>query len=1053
MRIVKLVAVDAQTDEKQTFTFGTSSSGKPLIAAKGGRLNSYLEFCFTDEAESVKDVEVEFSVEGQLYSLSKTHTQEGVKTLLKALQNGKWNVVARANATEYVERLIGESVGDMLKQDFVNNAAVEGFDGNLLAFEKIRLLAEVEQTISQSSQEAQRLWDSARSKVKQYASSQNDEPIVTPEQIEEIEVELEEISSKLANATAELADLKEQYAASSFVQDVQRELQLAQEKYNLLIGKQNEIDKLRSALRLREDVDALLPKVNTLKEIIRQKDEYEKKRYAVTSEIEWQQNELDGIEKSLEEKNKLFVATQDKRSRIEGINAELTTIASLYEKNRNLNQRLTDLTEKEQRFAAEKVMYANKLDAIEKSLAELNQSLSEFSIPSKSVGELLEAVRVDVKIDEVTAQIDKLNGEIAVKESRIAEKESNLVVQVKRFRSVAELDVAVTPIKAKDTILQVLDSKYAKLETVNASLEEKLINLRRAAEEYKYKILQVEQSRAVLEGRRDKALLVKQEEFKREVFLNSQKTYSDDASGVFAVTVNFNDSEIDSLNRQIADRVAKKEDYLRRASALEGSIKEIARHIDVNSADMATLNKEKANIVNRYNEIISQNTGEAAFNYVKALSSNNGTQYLLDVQQEVVRSEAELTEEKRTLETLKNKLSSLKSRLKYLADTQTQLDSPQASIDALVSSNDKLRDELASVGEGLASGYEQYKAVARQMEGVDSKLEDVRSAIIEITKTVGVNEDLVEQCNKRARELAGCDDVEQAVANFKYELGDVESERQMLVESKQNVEKELFKKRLELEKTQWLYDSKCNEYSDVYGELKMEFGLRGLDVEQATAMNFDESADEGKKVVADYDAAKKSLAEKIDNLYSVIKNKSVSPIASEQLSAKQREVDFLVERQKRLEEQRRNYMQNYVVASAARMKVTVAAAEAKTLESLRTTIGHNQVMGLLIRDKVNSVVTLASQYFKTFAGKNASFVLDGYTVAVEADGVKTAYVDLPFDVKTAAYVSLLLACPSTDTTDGRWLVFEERIAMDTQALAQMLLNISDVSYVVDYSRE
>lgn len=1053
MRIVKLVAVDAQTDEKQTFTFGTSSSGKPLVAAKGGRLNSYLEFCFTDEAESVKDVEVEFSVEGQLYSLSKTHTQEGVKTLLKALQNGKWNVVARANATEYVERLIGESVGDMLKQDFVNNAAVEGFDGNLLAFEKIRLLAEVEQTISQSSQEAQRLWDSARSKVKQYASSQNDEPIVTPEQIEEIEVELEEISSKLANATAELADLKEQYAASSFVQDVQRELQLAQEKYNLLIGKQNEIDKLRSALRLREDVDALLPKVNTLKEIIRQKDEYEKKRYAVTSEIEWQQNELDGIEKSLEEKNKLFVATQDKRSRIEGINAELTTIASLYEKNRNLNQRLTDLTEKEQRFAAEKVMYANKLDAIEKSLAELNQSLSEFSIPSKSVGELLEAVRVDVKIDEVTAQIDKLNGEIAVKESRIAEKESNLVVQVKRFRSVAELDVAVTPIKAKDTILQVLDSKYAKLETVNASLEEKLINLRRAAEEYKYKILQVEQSRAVLEGRRDKALLVKQEEFKREVFLNSQKTYSDDASGVFAVTVNFNDSEIDSLNRQIADRVAKKEDYLRRASALEGSIKEIARHIDVNSADMATLNKEKANIVNRYNEIISQNTGEAAFNYVKALSSNNGTQYLLDVQQEVVRSEAELTEEKRTLETLKNKLSSLKSRLKYLADTQTQLDSPQASIDALVSSNDKLRDELASVGEGLASGYEQYKAVARQMEGVDSKLEDVRSAIIEITKTVGVNEDLVEQCNKRARELAGCDDVEQAVANFKYELGDVESERQMLVESKQNVEKELFKKRLELEKTQWLYDSKCNEYSDVYGELKMEFGLRGLDVEQATAMNFDESADEGKKVVADYDAAKKSLAEKIDNLYSVIKNKSVSPIASEQLSAKQREVDFLVERQKRLEEQRRNYMQNYVVASAARMKVTVAAAEAKTLESLRTTIGHNQVMGLLIRDKVNSVVTLASQYFKTFAGKNASFVLDGYTVAVEADGVKTAYVDLPFDVKTAAYVSLLLACPSTDTTDGRWLVFEERIAMDTQALAQMLLNISDVSYVVDYSRE
>ena len=67
---------------------------------------------------------------------------------------------------------------------------------------------------------------------------------------------------------------------------------------------------------------------------------------------------------------------------------------------------------------------------------------------------------------------------------------------MKRFRSVAEIDVAVTPMKAKDTILQVLDAKYSKLETINQSLQEKSRNLDRALEDYKFRIIQIEQSKA-----------------------------------------------------------------------------------------------------------------------------------------------------------------------------------------------------------------------------------------------------------------------------------------------------------------------------------------------------------------------------------------------------------------------------------------------------------------------------------------------------------------------------------------------------------------------------
>ena len=64
---------------------------------------------------------------------------------------------------------------------------------------------------------------------------------------------------------------------------------------------------------------------------------------------------------------------------------------------------------------------------------------------------------------------------------------------------------------------------------------------------------------------------------------------------------------------------------------------------------------------------------------------------------------------------------------------------------------------------------------------------------METQKTVKVNETQIRQSTEKAKKQAGSDDIEQAVANFRYDLGDVESERNMLAESKQAVEKEVFK--------------------------------------------------------------------------------------------------------------------------------------------------------------------------------------------------------------------------------------------------------------------
>ena len=168
------------------------------------------------------------------------------------------------------------------------------------------------------------------------------------------------------------------------------------------------------------------------------------------------------------------------------------------------------------------------------------------------------------------------------------------------------------------------------------------------------------------------------------------------------------------MEQELSARTMDRELLLERSYQLEGSLKEIKRHMEINSAEMESLQREKANINSRYNEIVAQNTNETVFNYLKALNADGGTKYLLDVQQDAVRSEAELAELKRATESLRAKLSALKSRMKYLKETQQQLDSTQVSVDSLVSTNDKVKEELTDIGERLSASYEQYKAVSRQ---------------------------------------------------------------------------------------------------------------------------------------------------------------------------------------------------------------------------------------------------------------------------------------------------------------------------------------------------
>ena len=1055
MRISKVIVTNSQSSEKQTFTFGTASQGKEAVTSKGGHLHSYLEFCFNEESVNQNDVETFFVLNKDEFSLARLHNDDGsTRRVLKRVVDGRWQVVARdQNVIPYIEAITKVKLSELVGINYINNNAIANFGGRLDTFAEIKFFTDVRDEIVRSSADVRAQNTQVIKRVHELAKSTG--ATVTADSINAITAEMEKVSHALASATAKLAELRAKNSTGAMQVGVATKLESAKQKYQQLLAQEDEMEKSRSLVKLYDEIKLILLKIKEMELLAEQRTENEQKRETISKELEWQEGELTSVQKQLEEKRRQFAATQDKRNRVDAINSELTYISGLYEENKQLNELLLELNEKKEHLTSERVLYNNKLDNVEKSLSDAKDNLDAFHIPARSVGELLETVRVDVKIDEVNAQIEKLQSEINIKESQIAEKESQLVVQMKRFRSVAELDVAVSPMKAKDTILQVLDSKYSKLEAINISLEEKRRNLERALEDYKYRILQLETSRSKLEAERRKALLRKQEEFKRDVFLTSQKVYGDDPTSVFAVTSRLEDEEIDAIEAEIAARNSEHDMLVERAAQLAGSIKEITRHIEINAAEMETLNREKQNINSRYNEIVSQNSSEAVFNYLKALNSDNGTKYLLDVQQDAVRSETELTELKRSVEALRAKLSALKARLRYLEETQSQLDNVQMSVDHLVATNDRMKDDLTDIGERLSAGYEQYAAICRQLEAINSKLDDINAAIVETQKTIKVNASQIAQATERAKKQAGGDDLEKALASFKYEMGDVESEIAMLEESLKNLEKEIFKKRLELEKVQWLYESNSREYDAMYQDVQLKLQARGLDLEKVSSMGFDEvKMEQLRKKVEQYDLAKSSLADTLEN-YNEILLDDAAPEAMPDIEAQKQEVDRLTQRQRELEQELHQTMQDYVAANTAKMKAAAAAAEAKTYAALRQTVNNTEIVGLLITDKIKATLAVATQHLNVLMGGSVPCVLmeDNGSVIANIDGDKKSFEELSDEMRAAIYISIVLALPSKDATAGKWLVFEERIAVDKASLSEMLLKFDNISYVIAYERD
>lgn len=1053
MNIQRVEATNIQTKEKLRFEFGTMSREEKIVTNKAGKLNKYLEFCFSDDVKGKDDVVVFFLIKENEFSIRKYPTEDGAfKHTLKQRLDGKMKTIASGkNVLPTLQTFLDLEVEFLLEHDFISDKVINDFNGDLLMFKEMQLLAEMSENIKVSNDKLLARQNEVKETLRKVTDKEQKR--IKKSHLEKVTSENKRIGERITQLNLELAELKAKRASSEINGEIITELADAQTKYRELLKTKNQIEQMREQIALRDEVAVLVPKVQQLFSIGEVRDQAVADSEKLLGELEWQENELASIVLQLEEKINEATKAVERHSKLEVVNQELKTIVALYAENKDFNVELNKLNEQAQSLNVERVRYKNKLSDLEQKIAEFRTQIKDFEAPNSTFAEMLEAVRVDVKIDEVQAQIDKTNSEIGVKQSQIAEREHALSNQVKQFKAVAELDVAIAPMKARDTVLQVLETRYSKLDHMHKTLQDKHKNLQRTYEDTRYTALQLEHSKGCLENDLAALMLKKQEEFKREVYLNSQKVYTNDASSVFAVNAGFADEEVETMKQEIERRKVECDEALERSAEIQGKLEEIERQIAILESEMDTLNEERDNIDKHYKEIISKNRSEAVFNYIKAMETNNGTRYLLDIQQDAVRSEAELVELRNSIANLRAKLSGLQSRMRYLKDTHRALAGGEVNAQIAANEGDQMQETLYDISEQLASCYEQHRELFDKLEELESAYQQVQESIVEVRKSIKINQHQIDLSTEKAKKYAGTSDIEKAIATYRYDLDDLDSERQMLTESKVELEKDVFKRRLELEKLQYVYYTKDEEYKELFEVLQYELNAKGIDIEKIETANFEQDSAKMRKAISQYDLSMQQLTERIENYYKIIKAqpntnlRDINHLAG-RIEEVETEINKLIADKKIYDQLQQKVLESYINQSRDSIDVAVAAGKAMSLKNIAESIKQNEVVNLLIKDRMAHAVASVQKYLNQIAGKGLELVVDGNNLKVKKSGAVFAFDQLSMDTKYLVYIALLVGMPGQDKTT-HWLIFDEKASLPKTEITE-IMNKLDVDCVVGF---
>ena len=1025
---VALTAPDTKVKSILSFKQGVLVKLNDIASSSTLRFYNVLLHAFGGEGECRDNAVIDFCLNENNYIITLTVNDKGtVRKNLKQKTAEGTVTVARENAVaKYLNNEANCDLLKVIKNCFVDVSDYKEFakKGNLRVFDDIKGLMEVIAEADQSFVKTQQMTQDAIKKVFKLAEKGNLTD-VTKEDLDKLNSLIKEKRKDAAVLSAQLLDAKQKDVFDVLTADLVNDREKTNQELEALKNYEQTIEEYKKRVEAYLDTRDVLPQAKLIANLQTEIEEATKKHRDVKEEYEWLNQEFDSIAKQLTQKQSQSDKLIALKSRLQVAIEEEKRIKRLESINAELNDSLNKLSIQVDKLTTKKVNLKNKLENIEQSINDIRGNIKEFSVPNQSIGSIVENVRAETKIIELSSQIDRLQTEIAAKESDISDKEMTISGQTRRLNSLLSLDNVINPLKTKDSIIKVIDSKINKLTLINDSLKTKQKNYNRTLEDFSFKQLKVEQSSQTLNTLLSRKQFEKEEEFKRQVILAGQRN----DSVTEALPAQLTDSEIEHLKNDIANRIYSKNEIIERASAIKGALGEIERQIAINNAEIESMRYEKANINRKYMELVAQNKNEATQQYLKSLESNNSTKYLMDIQEEVVRSDTELRMYKKDAEKLQGRLTELLSRLKYLNDAAGDKSTTE-NLEYLTQTNDQLKRELSDISDRLNICYTEHKKLSDELDELNYTEFRVQELIMETMQKIKTNEREIVDSREKIRIIAG-GDLTEKIAEAESELEDIEGERNMLAENKKELEEKVFNSKVELMQLNRIIEENTKNLNNQLAAVNQTLIVNDADensLEIAKSMTEEEIV-LLKKEIEKHEQKKNSVVLKLavsDNVLSLLpKLKAIDPSLK---TKQQKRLDELTLEIKEMEEKFDYLFAVYLNSSNAKIKLAHATHELETLNRIKSVINQTQISQLVLQDRIANIVKQANVYLQNMTkGKLLVTYFNNDLIIGDDQNNLLEFSQLDNSDRLILYTSLLLAQPSTNGIKGDWLILDERI--------------------------
>lgn len=1023
-------------------------------------LSAVTDFLFLNKHGNIRfdgSAECDFVHNGNSYQLARTKNFDNVASLLRCKENGVTKRYTRVE--EKLNDLFKTDVEELFDNIVIESKEFDAFNENP-TIDNYANIADLRKVIN-TTQDAYNKAADRKNQLKNQLRAILTKPIkaVKASQLDAIRQRTEELQKQYNDCLNEMAALKDEMRTLNSRENLQKDIKNTQGHIDRLIENSTFIDEKRKQLQDHNKVQRFLPQLKEILAYKKQMTDATQKLEADKEELEWFKSERQSIINQLAELNDEINRRVEQNTRLILIRNDSENIETLEKRNEALNERIVELQSDKEKLEQIRSVHKGTIDTIDKGIEETKESLQEIDVPVRSINDLVENVRLSVKIKEVENQLQKTDSEMVFVTQQVSDRELEVRKAQDVVSSLMKVDAVVTPLKSKDTLIKMLQSKISKSEMILQSLTEKQNTLRDEMQNLHYKEIEIDQSAECLQT------ILGQKMFDREVMLKKQVVNANqtlqltDGKGgkvdmsAAPLSSTFVDENIDQLKVELVKRNNRKLALVSRQVGLSCVLHEVERQKQIVLGEIVTCRNERDEILRRFRELAKADKSEHVTKYFQALDQGKSTTYMMDAQRGLVEQQTELSLLKEKYEDLNKQKQDIVARLGSLSETQQAVDVRQMTVEMMVESNEQVKSALIELTEKLVLLHTQRKMESDAIEAADVRIANVSSVLTDAMNEKKANEkELLKIHQKVSMFVKGEPDEVQKAAQDK--VNELVSEKKLMEENRSELDDKILAKSVEIEKNSVALKTLTDNYENTKQTAQsLMDDLGDDDVESIKLKNLsEESYNSIKDAVDRFDTTMNMLTSRLQHLQELYQdNADIDKYdeLNQKLQELQQQFETIAAELIESRAETQNVTDAYISSNRMRTELTNIISQYNDTKNFDSVIKQTKIVELVFEEEIAKILSSASSFYSAMCGGGEIICEKDIFAVKSAKGKVTHYADLSMSDKMCVFLSLRLCSLSTVFPNLNTVLLHGQMQLNTEEMISRLKNLKGKNFIVE----